>query len=395
MFGHIRTSHPTIYPAICLFWLSAAALFVTGCTGLKPSASAEAVTPDELLSGVALGVNISSPVVDNDILTPSPEMIAFIEEYVDRNGNDYIKLHQLVYAIISEGTFGLEYTEQTQTAAGTFRDRSGNCLSFTNMFVAMARNAGLSVSFQEVDIPPDWEFEGDTFVLNRHVNVNVDLGKAGEHVVDFNIEDFRSSYDMRKISDERALAHFYNNKGVGQMQNDESISAFRFLRLALRYDSTFAPTWSNLGALYSRAGHTSFAEASYLQALRLNRTEYVAMSNLARLYESRGDQERAAYYRDRVHYHRMRNPYFRYQLAQQAFLARDYETAIGHLKFAIREKEWEDNFYLLLGLSYMQLGDEKKARRWLLKAEEVADSDVLKTRYRNKLELLLSTAPVD
>ena len=117
------------------------------------------------------------------------------------------------------------------------------------------------------------------------------------------------------------------------------------------------------------------------------------MSNLARLYESRGDEERAAYYRDRVHYHRMRNPYFRYRLARQAFLAQDYEAAIDHLEFAIREKEWEDNFYLLLGLSYMQLGDEAEARRWLLKAEEVAESDVLKGRYRDKLDLLLSTAP--
>ena len=48
------------------------------------------------------------------------------------------------------------YDEITRTASETFRARRGNCLSFSNMFVAMARDVGLDVQFQEVEIPPDW-----------------------------------------------------------------------------------------------------------------------------------------------------------------------------------------------------------------------------------------------
>ena len=46
---------------------------------------------------------------------------------------------------------------------------------------------GLDASYQEVEIPPDWDLRADTLVLNRHVNASVDLGKVGEHVVDFNM----------------------------------------------------------------------------------------------------------------------------------------------------------------------------------------------------------------
>ncbi|MFQ5635217.1 MAG: hypothetical protein ACE5G3_07790, partial [Gammaproteobacteria bacterium] len=69
--------------------------------------------------------------------------------------------------------------------------------------------------------------------------------------------------------------------------------------------------------------------------------------------------------------------------------------AIDHLEYAVRKKEWEDSFYFLMGLSYLQLGKEKKARRWLEKAETVAQDDVLKRNYRSKIDLLLSGTPDD
>jgi Flp pilus assembly protein TadD len=261
------------------------------------------------------------------------------------------------------------------------------------MFVAMAREAGLKVYFQEVDIPPDWSMQGDIYVLSRHMNVYVDLGYHGEHIVDFNIDDFRSTYDRTKVSDERALAHFYSNRGVERFQAGDKVEAFLFFRQAIEFDQSFAPAWNNLGILYSRNGHRDFAEASFLQALEVQRGGLLPMSNLAGLYEEKGDPERAEYYRDRVSYHRSRNPYYQYFLAREAFQERNYDEAISYLQRAIRQKEWEDSFYFLLGLSYLQIGEEEKARRWLAKAEEVAEGDALKRNYHNKLELLLSASP--
>jgi hypothetical protein len=176
---------------------------------------AAAATPSvgELLSGAALGFDSDPPglVRDDQVLAVSDEMREFLDVFVDQKANHYYKLNQLSYAIINDATFGLEYDESTRTAADTFAARRGNCLSFSNMYVAMARHVGLNARFQEVDIPPDWTYRDDAFVLNRHVNVVVSGGSAGRHVIDFNLDDFKSSYDQMAISDSRAIAHFYNN----------------------------------------------------------------------------------------------------------------------------------------------------------------------------------------
>ncbi len=382
----------------CIILLAMA--FLAGCaTTVPPTEDARSITTDMLLSADPIMADASSRgrtiPTDPDVLELDAEMLTFLDAHVDRTADGYQKLQQLFDAIIDERTFGLEYDAQTQTATATFENRRGNCLSFANMFVAMSRNVGLTASYQEVDIPPEWALERDTFILNRHLNVYIDLNLAGGYVVDLDVRNFRSNYPRRIVSDQRAFAHFYNNKGAERMQLGRPIEALLFLRLAIDHDTGFAPAWINLGTLYNRHNDPAYAEASYLQALQVDPKEYVAMSNLARLYSSQANDERAAFYRDEVQTHRMRNPYYRYELARQAFMERDYQEAIGNLKYAIRMAKQEDRFYFLMAQSYLQLGDKEKARQWLIKAEEVAESDVAKRTYRSKRDLLISASPDD
>jgi len=382
-----RRAGPTNLMGIVLV----ATALVAGCATGPPTPATQAITPEMLLEARPLvGEGAATTLPDTDVLALDAEMLGFLDRFVDTKQADRTKLHQLLYAIMDEGTFGLEYDNQTRTAAETFHQQLGNCLSFTNMFVAMARHVGIDALFQEVDIPPDWTIEGGAFVLNRHVNVLVDLGLTTKHVVDFNIDDFRASYDRRKIRDRRALAHYYNNMGVERMHAGDTVEALLHFRKAIDNDRHFGPPWSNLGTLYRRNGHLGYAEGAYLQALAVKPGDFVAMSNLAALYGQQGDAENAAAYRRRVDNHRMRNPYYRYRLAREAFFAKDYDTAIGHLEYSVRKKKNEDTFYFLMGLSYLQKGDESAARQWLEKAEQVAEDDGLQRKYHSKLEMLLS-----
>ena len=364
-----------------------------GCvSALHPLRAAE-ITPDDLLAGVPLNVSLEKLdlVDDRDVLAVSPEMEAFLDAYVQGGSNEFLRFRQLAYAIINEKTFGLEYDETTRTASETFRLRRGNCLSFSNMFVAMARGAGLDAEFQEVDIPPDWTFKNDAFVLNRHVNVVVDLGTSGVQAVDFNMDDFKTSYDRWTIPDRRAMAHFYNNLGVESLNAGDTATALAYFRRAIAdHDRRFAPAWTNLGILYLREGHPEHAEAAFLQALSVKPKDLVAMSNLANFYENHGQPEQAEIYHKKVTQHRRKNPYYRYFLAREAFLSGDYDEAIKHLKYAIRKRQQDDQFFFLLGLSYLQKGNKEAARTWLDRAEKTAASDALKRDYSNKIDMLLS-----
>jgi Flp pilus assembly protein TadD len=113
------------------------------------------------------------------------------------------------------------------------------------------------------------------------------------------------------------------------------------------------------------------------------------MSNLANLYQALGHADLAAEYLERVNTHRKRNPYYRFQLANEAFINGDYDTAIEHIRYAIRLRDDEPRFYSLLSFSYMMSGDRDAARRWMKKAEAVAEQEADKERYHHKLDLLM------
>ena len=366
--------------------------FAFGCASAPARRNGTAISLDELRSGAVLGAPPAPATLVEaaDVLAVSPAMQSFLDAHVARHADRLTRLRQLASAIVDQARFGLQYDETTRTAAETFRTRHGNCLSFSSLFVAMARRAGLDAEYQEVDVPPDWSFRDDAFVLNRHVNVVVDLRRDGEHVVDFNMDDFRTSYDRRRITDERALAHFYNNVAVERMREGGTGSALLAFRRATGHDPLFSPAWTNLGILYSRQGHDAYAEAAYLQALKADAGDLVATSNLASLYERRGDRTQADWYRSRVIQHRERNPYYGFQLARSAFEAGDYDGAIRQLGAAIGRKKNEGQFYFLMGACYAKKGDEQAARRWLSRARELAATDDLKRRYADKMDILLS-----
>lgn len=335
-----------------------------GCASTPVVSDGVAVAREELQTGASVGIvaDSTSLVNEQDVLALTADMERFAAAHVDGWASADVRLRQLIGAIIDSGSFGVEYDGVTRTASETFQLRRGNCLSFATMFVAMARHVGLEVSYQEVDVPPDWTLNNDTFVLNQHVNVHVDLGARGKRVVDFNIGDFRASYEMRTISDRRAVAHYYNNIGVERMQAGDPAAALACFRRAIDAgDRRYAPAWTNLGTLYLRNGDRARAETSYLEALRANRSDLVAMSNLARYYELTGDQKRAAAYHRRVIRHRNLNPYYRYKLALAAFSAQQYDDAIEHLKYAIRRRRIEEKFYVLLALTYLRKGEERAA----------------------------------
>ena len=158
-----------------LLWSS---ILLLACSTALAETDGRHISPDELLAGTALGLGPDPPAIvsNEEVMALSDEMREFLDNHVGRRAGVTVKVKQLADAIFSEQIFGLEYGEATLTAAESFRARRSNCLSFTFMFVALARGAGLDARFQEVEIPAEWTFAKDTFIFNRHVNIYVDQG---------------------------------------------------------------------------------------------------------------------------------------------------------------------------------------------------------------------------
>lgn len=379
--------------------------------GMTPEKSVSAgmiLDASPLDPGEAGGANLA----DFDMLEMTPEMVAFLDEKVKTVDSHNEQLRRLAWAIMRSGEFSLVYDDSTGTARETFAKRRGNCMAFTNMFIAMSRHLGLDARYQEVDVPPTWSMSGESLLYSQHINVFIDLKNGRKREVDFNMYDFDHEMETRIISDRRAAAHYFNNVGAEYMLDGETAQAFTYFRQSLLRDDQYAPAWINMGILHRRGGLPAYAEVAYLQALGLDKSNLdamtrsardigwmashvdasslLAMSNLASLYEEQGRSDLAEPYFDKVHSHRMKNPYYRFQMADQAFEEGDYESAIKDLKYAIRRNRGEDEFYYLLSLSYLMDGDREEALEWMQKAEDIAQLNSEKERYSHKLDLLQS-----
>lgn len=371
-------------PALALLLLA-----VAGCATAPARTAAPGPGTAELLEGAPIpGAAAAAPLPDVDVLALDDGLRQFLATRVPPKGPDAYRLRRLLEALIHDEAVAVAYADNTYTAAEAFRLRRANCLAFTNLFVALARAAGLDVHYQEVDIPPDWSASGDLLVQNRHVDAVVEPGTPDEQIIDFNMADFRLNFDRRLISDTRARAHYHSNVGAERLEAGEVLPAFRNFRKALALDPAFVPAWINLGALYERVGQPAYAEAAWREAVRIAPREFVALSNLERLYRAGGRVAEADALRTRVDRHRLANPYYRYRQGQLAFAAGDYPGAIRHLRDAIRRKPDDDRFYALLGLASLRNGDPGAARRYLARAAELAADESARQAYHGKLELL-------
>jgi tetratricopeptide (TPR) repeat protein len=218
----------------------------------------------------------------------------------------------------ARGMLSLEYAEVTRTASDTFHDRQGNCLSFTMLFVSLARAVGLRATYQRVEVPPTWTYDG-TVVVASHVNTVVRTGSGEDTIVDFNVRPYQERQRSQRVDDAYALALFYTNLGAEAMLRNENAAALVYLREAAGVNADLPGLWVNLGVLYARHRKHEHAEAAYLRALEIDDDEPSALANLALVYEAIGEPQLAAEYRARVQRYRERNPYYHFAAATLAY----------------------------------------------------------------------------
>ncbi len=374
------------------------------CGGTLPSRPQGALpTEAELLSGRALFVEAvrADELPDRQLLDLDREMKAFALDATANFRSQHTRLRRLLGTMINSGLLSLDYQgEATLTARETFYARRGNCLAFTNLFVALAREAGLQATYQQVDIPEVWTGDGDLAMLNLHVNVLVRVdtpsfaGRTApsgpndyrDFVVDFNEARFQTLYTQRPVSDEYVEALFYNNLAVNAMRAGEIREAMVYFAKAIRAHQEVPAVWTNLGVLYARNRAPAYAESAYHQALRIDGSYNPAIGNLARLYEQRGEIALADAYRERIRRYQQRNPYYHFFVSERAFSEGHPDEALRSVDRAIRLHKEDHRFHLLRALILEQVGDHAGSRASLVLAREYATVAGLEDRFDRKLQ---------
>ncbi len=275
-------------------------------------------------------------------------------------------------AIVSEvGGQGLEYESyRNLTAVQAYRDPAGNCITFTNLFVALARAAGLPAVYVLVDRIDEFDQGEDHVVAMRHVCA----GFYQDHtlrLVDFGHYDPSTYWDVRVLSDREALARFHGNLGYEAYRDGDLEGALLRYRTALVVDPGSAAAWNNLALALRRGGDLDGARAALEAAVRADERDLPALTNLAALYREQGLADEAAAIHERIGAVRGTSPYHLYVRGQLCLERGEYAEAARVLRLALLQER--DNVLLYRGLAraYDGLGETEKSLQAFRRAQEL------------------------
>jgi Flp pilus assembly protein TadD len=324
---------------------------------------------------------------DQNPMTLNEEMKQFLDRKVDRNLPQMDRLQALVSAVFHSNELSFSYVPATRAAIDTFQTRGGNCLSFTILFISMARYMNLDARFREVEIAPIWSRSGAFVNLSQHVNAAVFIGGQA-YAIDVFPAVNRIEIGGQVVPDARGLSHFFNNLGVDALGQGDLVGATAFLQKAMDIDPTTVCVYINLGATSAQKKDFTAAEQMYRKALELDPHNPAAMSNLANVCEVTGRVKEAVRLQAKVRAFRERNPYHHFNMGNLAFEEGRFPDALAEFRKAVKLKASEHNFYFALARTYDRLGQKAEAVTNLQLAEKHASDAANKQRYSDKLELL-------
>ncbi len=358
-------------PVLALLLLAG---LLVGCASTpSPAPQVAALEALQIDGGTVTVSEVPALAPTPELLALDPEMEAFVARYAGREMGRRERLLSLHRAISGNATLGIDYDPAAEgTAAEAFHRQSANCLSYANLFIALAREADLDARYQWVEVRPQWTRLGERVAVRLHVNAAVHMNNRDRYMVDIDPLPSRDIAGTSEITDRDAQALFHSNIAMDALSREQLLEAWTHAVRALQLSPAMSHLWVNVGAVYRRAEQYRAAEGAYLQALALDPYERSAMNNLMVLYDLEGNREQYAYWAERVDRYRDSNPYYHAWLGDQAGEEGDWRGALGHYQAALALQPEDANLHFALGLIYEQLDEPKAALRYVEQALERA-----------------------
>jgi len=364
------------------------ALVLSACASAPHKTPSIAALPalelgnDNLSAQAALNTTPSA-----DFLSLDEEMRIFVDNALRRVSSSSDRLRVLHYAIRNPGLLNLRYDPvATHTAREAFHQGTANCLGFANLYVALARYAGLPSYYQQVVVKPEWEKQGQWLTVARHINAGVRT--TSRYSIDLRPIEKSKQIRTRKITDHMAHAQHYNNIAIDHLLKNNIEGAYRYSIKALSLSSKIDFLWSNLGLVYRHNQQHQAAIQAYQIAINLNPQAHSAMNNLLALYQQEGKREEAKVYAKRMAQYKQQNPYYHAQRGHGELRSGDYRAAVKSFKRAIRIKNNEVDFYFELATALKRQGKLEQSFEQLKSAGAIRQSPAQKRRHAQLLENL-------
>lgn len=366
-------------------WLLAALLAATAPAPASPAVAPLPIAPLPTATTPAETEISAGPAT----LLALPEELRhrFHHEVLSRSASPSRRLELMMSFLFDESGLGMHYAaDATHDVSGAYRTRQANCLSFTLLTIALAREAGFDAYGQRLDQVLAWQQQDNNLVLSNHVNAGIRIHHR-QYTVDVARDSVIAHGSPERVDDTQLAALFHSNRAMERVLDGDVAGALPRALRSLELDPASATLWNNAGVAHLRNGDAASAIAAYERAIQLDPGHSGALFNLAQSYQREGNENQARQLLDRAQRVLERNPFHHFLLGFAAEKRGDLTAAHGHYRRAIRLHGREHRFHFALARVQVGLGEQRDALRSLRRARELG-GDTERLRYQSKLDLL-------
>jgi tetratricopeptide (TPR) repeat protein len=365
---------------------------LSACSSVPPSPR-----PD-LLDDAAFAP-ASERIAAADVFAVSEPMREYLRQEIVPQLRQSGRQRALVDALYTRRKLRLDYDSAvTRNASQAFDARAGNCLSLVIMTAALARELGMTVTFQSAWAEEAWSRSSDLYFRSGHVNLTLgrraaDTG-AGYDLynvtIDFLPHDMARKLRTTEITEQTVLAMFMNNRAAEALVQGRLDDAYWWAREGVRQDPGFMSVFNTLGVIYRRHGDLARAEQVFAHVLAHESQNTRAMGNLAQVLEQSGRRAEADAVKSRLARLEPDPPFYFFNLGLTAMQRKDFATARDMFAKEVRRADYNGEFHFWLGLAQFQLGNLDEAGKELALAMENSSQRADRDLYAAKLAWLKS-----
>ncbi len=288
---------------------------------------------------------------------------ALAELGLDHDASDLDRVRRLFEFMITEDGLALRYQEQpTYGIAESYAQRKVNCLSFTMMFIALARAAGVESYAQASEDALAMHVVDNTVYRAKHIKAGINVDGA-QYTVDVGWNSVIAQRSQHAISDAQLVALLHNNNAIERLRLGDGTGATVEIETAMALDPDSATIWNNAGVIHWRSGRHDAAERAFMRALEREGNHVGSLGNLVSLYRSTGKARLATRYDTQLQRVQSSDPFSQFLMAQHLVKSGAYGLAVPHYKRAIRLLPNQPEFHRSLAEAYQKIGKASAAQR--------------------------------
>lgn len=354
------------------------------------SAPVAPVSPQSLFNDALFAAPSERIDVDN-IFAVSEEMQSFLDHEVAHKVFADGKVVALVNALYNKDRKKFSYDSvQTRTAAEVFHQRTGNCLSYTIMTAALARQLRLPIQFHTVSFGEVWDRNDKIEFLIGHVNVTIGDPSITSHdqakLIDFGAFDGARGDILDDVGEDVIVAMYLNNRAAEALAKNNLNDAYWWARAAVEHAPAFLGAYNTLGVVYGRHHNLAESERVFRRVLEREPDNVLALSNQVQTLANLGRTEESRSLAHRLAEIQPSPPYLFFNRGLAAMKSGDFKTAKIEFTKEVNRASYNHQFHFWLALANYYLGNVSETRKQLTVAMENSPNAAQHDLYAAKLE---------